>query len=499
MHNPVMHRLITPRMPLLIVVIVLAGAGMRFTALLADARFHPDEAYFAGFARAAALHGEWLLPGDLDKPPLTIYASAISMALTAVRTTDAGILDLDVRTGEIAARLPSTLAGIVWIAVMYALTRALYPARRGAGAWAALLAACSPLAVGFGAAGFTDGGLLLALSAAVLTLVRGHWSWTAALLAIAVGCKFQAVYALPLIALVGLATLRFRQSVLVIVAGYGLGMAGVLAWDGLRMGGSSVSALAIERNDPARLIRPDEVMPRLMGWLAYGRGLFGAPTPLIVAASAVAGLCAPLRRRTGSHAIDLALMTFVIGYAAAHWLVAFNVYDRYLLLLLPALVPLSGRALARLQGWLTSRLPSGEAWVGVGVLALSVLAGGLGAGQGTLFYPVTGSSFERADGIDALAAFIDAQPPGTIVYDHWLGWELSYYLSAWTDKRRVYYPTPAALIAGALEQPDPAPRLFIVPLDVSAGVWLSALEAAGFVPQPVYNGVGGVVYRLLPP
>ncbi|HLU11718.1 MAG TPA: hypothetical protein VK003_18735, partial [Oceanobacillus sp.] len=62
-----------------LVLILLVGVALRIHALGQDRRFHPDEALYSTFARSAALNGDWLLHGSLDKPPLTIYASALSM------------------------------------------------------------------------------------------------------------------------------------------------------------------------------------------------------------------------------------------------------------------------------------------------------------------------------------------------------------------------------------------------------------------------------------
>ena len=64
-------------LPLLI---LLVGTGLRFHGLARDARFHPDEALYNTFARDAAVYGDWLFARPLDKPPLMLYANALSMA-----------------------------------------------------------------------------------------------------------------------------------------------------------------------------------------------------------------------------------------------------------------------------------------------------------------------------------------------------------------------------------------------------------------------------------
>ncbi|MGQ9889291.1 MAG: hypothetical protein ACUVSX_12485, partial [Aggregatilineales bacterium] len=43
--------------------VVLLGAALRLSALARPVTLHPDEALFSTFARAAAVNGDWLLPG----------------------------------------------------------------------------------------------------------------------------------------------------------------------------------------------------------------------------------------------------------------------------------------------------------------------------------------------------------------------------------------------------------------------------------------------------
>jgi hypothetical protein len=112
--------------------------------------------------------------------------------------------------------------------------------------------------------------------------------------------------------------------------------------------------------------------------------------------------------------------------------------------------------------------------------------------------PAGGDQGKHA-GIDALADYLNGKPLGTIIYDHWLGWELGYYIGTWSDKRRVYYPTPAALAADARLQPDPAPRYFPVPADQPVTPWLDALRSAGFIVSLVYDDGRFRVYELIRP
>jgi hypothetical protein len=72
-------------------------------------------------------------------------------------------------------------------------------------------------------------------------------------------------------------------------------------------------------------------------------------------------------------------------------------------------------------------------------------------------------------------------------------------MGQWTDKRRVYYPTPDALVADALKLADPAPRYFVAPVGQPTSPWLDALRAAGFATSQFYEQQGFIVYKLIPP
>ncbi|MBN2471113.1 MAG: hypothetical protein JXN59_10345, partial [Anaerolineae bacterium] len=110
---------------------------------------------------------------------------------------------------------------------------------------------------------------------------------------------------------------------------------------------------------------------------------------------------------------------------------------------------------------------------------------------------------ERHAGIEATAAYLNTLPAGTIVYDHWAGWLLGWYTvqarppAMWL--RTVYYPTPEQLVTGALAQPDPLPRYFVVPHWAPVHPWIAALDEAGFSPRQVMTSGQFSLYELLPP
>jgi len=141
-----------------LLIVLLAGV-LQFHQLGRDIRFHPDEASFMTYARGAAVNGDWLLPGALDKPPLSIYLGAISMVATGLVADDKGVLRLDPLAGEFAARLPNVIMAILLVSLLMRLWRDVFSAEAAARA-AGLLTALSPYVLAFGATAFTDLGLL---------------------------------------------------------------------------------------------------------------------------------------------------------------------------------------------------------------------------------------------------------------------------------------------------------------------------------------------------
>lgn len=497
--------------------IVLLGAALRLHALTRDVRFHPDEALFSAFARSAALNGAWLFPGALDKPPLSLYTMALSM--TAFATQERTILALDTRLGEFAARLPAALASITLIAVTYALANRLYSPPsplsafsegagergrgfRGEGIVAALCLTLSPYAIAFSAIAFTDGLMLLCMVVALWQIAAGRWSASGVWLALGFACKQQALFYLPLVIALGwglhpvgtwravsLQAIRLFVPIVLCVGA-------LLIWDAARAQPDSMFALAAANNAPWRLIRADEILPRLAVWLSHGGALLGAAplTGALVALALVAVTVRiirhPRRRKT---LVDVILLTYILGYGLLHWLTAFNTYDRYLLPLLPLVCLLVARGVVGVSQILQFNRKLAVSLCLCAFVLMLLPARDASEGRANV-----GGDRGEHDDIDQVADFLNSLPLGAIIYDHWLGWELRYYLGEWTDKRCVYYPTPEALAADALRQPDPAPRYFPVPANQPAQPWLDALRAAGFKVTRVYTTRRFVVYELIP-
>jgi hypothetical protein len=380
---------------------------------------------------------------------------------------------------------------------------------------AALLMALSPLALAFSATAFTDSLMLLCITLALWAGLRRGWAWAGVWLALGFWCKQQALLYVPLMAVLAWINLqptnRLRQyafRLTKISAPIAIGVVLLFAWDALRAQPTSLLALAVANNDPGRLAYTSELIPRLLKWAEYGQFLAGPGflTGILVSI----GLYGMYRWR--SNFIGRLLLTYVAIYLLAHWLIAINIYDRYLLLILPPTLLLIASGLdqltkirTELQKYnglcsvslrLCASVLSFPAPLLLCFFALITLPTALGATEGQL--PIGGDRGQHT-GIDDLGRYLDNKTLGAIIYDHWLGWELGYYIGTWSDKRRVYYPTPEALVTDALLQPDPAPRYFVAPVTEDFQPWLNALDQAHFGIHLDYQQAGFVVYELIPP
>lgn len=445
------------------------------------------------FARGAAVKGDWLLPGPLDKPPLSIYFSALSMVAVAVTADDDGVLHLDAGLGEFAGRLPNVYLAILLTALLMRLAWRMHR-NRGSVVIAGALAAASPYLLAFGASGLTDMSLLFWSAAALYVAYIGRWGLSGLALGLAFWSKQQAALFVPLIVMILLARGGRRKDWLRLVLSAFTWGAALLIWDGARPEASIFAQAAVNNAPETWLAKPALWLPRLADWLGRGLWLLGPPlvTGVLLLGAAFLSVRNWSRGRSPnrSFAVERALLHYIIGYLGAHAVVAFNLYDRYLLLIYPPLVLLVAGQLARLTR--AGARGQGLRW---GLAAL-IAAGGLWSWRTDWN---VGGDRSAYDGVDALADHLNSKPVATVVYDPWLGWELGYYLGSWHDKRMVHYPTPAALAAGALALDEVGARYLVAPADQAHDEWLAALDAAGFGIEVDYARDRFVVYRLTVP
>jgi len=463
----------------LALLLLMAGAWLRWRTLLLDQRLTPDEAFFSTFARAAAVKGDWWLNGPLDKPPLALYANALAQVALG--------------PSELAARIPNALAGILLLPLIYALTRDLYRNQSSRlPHLALLLAACSPFLVASSANALTDGLTLTALAAGFWLALRQRPGWSGFLLGLALAAKHQALLALPLLLW---AACRCAPSSWPVVRRLGLSLMPcivlLLLWDAARPG-IGVHTLAIGNNDPGGLATIADLPGRLATWTAHAAQLFwpGWPGALLLLMIAlpllrVARAATPRSMRQQ----DCALALFAGAYSLLHVLPAIPLYGRYLLLAVPALFPLGARGLhiclSRIESVVI--LPGRS----LRLLLLPILAALL------LLQPLPGP--DPHAGIDELGAWMAAKPVATVVYDRWLGWQLGYYLGVWHDKRLTWYPDPEPLARDALRLCEFGPRYFPAPADQDMKPWLRPLQEAGFAVNLAWQQDGYVAWQLDPP
>ncbi len=456
-----LHRLAGPRSLGLILPILLLGVLLRIPLLARDVRFQPDEALYATFARHVASDGPLLIGVPLDKPPLVFWLIGGSFRLFGAT--------------EFAARLPNLAASLFTIAATYALARRLYGDSEN-GRWvaliAALLVAVSPFDRAFAATAFTDPILTLCVVLGCLLAVADRPRLAGVAMAIAFFAKPSALEWLPLVAALGLVSARWVALRRLILA-FGLAVLPLLAWSVARDTTPDFWTLNLYNNTPGRLIRANEWWPRLQNWAGYLGTI--APAPLF------GWLAIPLNLRLSrATLIDVLLSAWSIGFLASLWLIAFNTYDRYLHTLAPFALLLMARTVAAIAAKLDIFEKDAIRRV---ILFAAICLSPLLTAQITV-----GGNLNDYVGIDRAAAILNRLPPASRVYDHWLGWELGFYLGDRPSVAIVWEATIANLIAEASTQPG----YLIAPASIS-DPWLSALRAAGFDIQALTGVPDGFV------
>lgn len=506
--------------------ILLLAALLSANALGHARRWHPDEAFYMSFAHHAAVKGDWwLLSEPVDKPPLTFYLNALALQFFAVDVDSGGVLFLDVHKGEFAGRLPSWFASVLLVAAVMAWAQAL--SGRNHVAWlAGVLVALSPLRIVFAPTAFTDMPMLLLATLSLWQAARGHPAWAGVWFVLSIAAKPQSIFLLPLVVAL-LITIkpqispraqqaaghaRSRQAVpgtqprlwgeaaggqawrrkalwrfvLPMLVGVGL----LLLWDVMREAQGAVNVWALGRaNYPPLQQTPLaaygerftlwwETVQWLFGSGALTVALLGAGCALVIRTASGQRLWRARRQEEAGRANDsdaarlrVLLPLWLLTFFALHMALTLNLYDRNMLVLLPV----AGLWVA----WELAPLLERSRWLrAVGAAGLLLLVAlGWQASTGVLRI---GGDTGWHDGIDDFAAYLNSKPVATVIYDPWLNWELNYYMGSWSDKRRVHYPTPEELVAGALALDERGTRYFVAPTNRDAAPWLDALAGAGF-------------------
>jgi hypothetical protein len=346
--------------------------------------------------------------------------------------------------------------------------------------------------------------MLLGITLAALAAACGRGQLAGAALALACAAKPQAVLWLPIVVILLLwMQPQPRSAGVRLLAAFAAGIGILVALELLRSPQQPWWTIAAAHN-PFTGPAEDVWRERLGRWLELLRTAFGPPTLLLLVIVALMGIRQLLvrryqprdgRRRIG---LDWFWIACVAGLSAV--LVTIGpLFDRYTLLVLVPLVLVCARATVWLYQVLRLWLIRGEVDVAFGAVALVIVGAAFAAPQGELGIEDPQTSFPTTPGIEQVADYLNAQHVAAVVYDHWLGWQLRFYLGEWSSVRLVYYPEPAALVRDAVRLNERETRYFPVPAQQAHGAWLAALEAAGFRTVIALRLPHYLVYAISPP
>ncbi|NTU62417.1 MAG: hypothetical protein HGB05_03235 [Chloroflexi bacterium] len=364
---------------------------------------------------------------------------------------------------------------------------------------AASLLALSPFAILFAPTVFLDPMMVMFGLASLVAASRGQVGWAGILLGLSFATKVQGLFFAPLIPVFWsrLVDKETNPSVshslhpsIRFVIGFAVIAASVLLWDRVRGGLPFWEQQAINYGG-IRVIYASELAPRLTGWWSFLPYFYGPIVGLLGLIGLPVLLYRDLTRdaRTRPAWIDLWLLAYSIGFLALHWLLAFPVWDRYLLILIPIITLLFGRSLHLVTRSVSSchlvrrffhRSISPSLLLSI--IALAILPFSVTASRSG--YPI-GGDHGANDGIDQVADYLKSLPSGTVVYDHWLAWQLGYYLGD-GFAYLAYFDTPAALADDLRVFAHGGDRYVIFPARESPDKVIDAIGQVGYTLTPAF-------------
>lgn len=477
---------------------ILAATLFRALPLLTN-RFHPDEALYASFGRLIASGRDGLLAQTLvDKPPLMFYLLAGSFSLLG--------------GNEFAARLPSLLADVISVALLFALTCTLY--NRPTARLAAWFYALSPFAISFAVTTFMDPLLTMFGLWSLLCAARGRLGWSAFALALSFATKQTALIFLPLALAfyflrfpplsLSSAFKQFFRAAFPFFLTLTLTALLIFTWDALRLQyGAPVSfwEQGYADNAPNRLARSGEVYLRALGWLELLSYITAsAPLNLIFVIGLPLLLFTSLRKPSAHSITDFLFSTYLLLYLSVYWLLPFSVWDRYLVPIVPFILILFASLTEYVIGY--RLLPVSR--ITLHVLRFTLLAlllpSALLASQSR--YPIGGDKGAYL-GLEDAARYLNQLPYETVLYDFWLSWQWNFYL--FDSKVYVaWMPNPAALETDLRSFGRTSPRYLTVPSWESDVEIRTAAAQTGFTLTPVHTSLrpdgsqAFIIYQLVP-
>jgi 4-amino-4-deoxy-L-arabinose transferase-like glycosyltransferase len=468
-------------LPLLLIPAILSVLLLPLP-LLAGQRFHHDEALYATWAlRIVSGQDPWLSNTPIDKPPLYLYTLALVLEILG--------------SSEAAARLPSLAATALTVLLTFGLGRQLYGNR--VGGLAAWLVALSPFTLMFAPTAFTDPVLVALVMAACLAAVHGQAAWAGVSLGLAIATKQQGIFFLPLpltLLILPHSTphapcttyppSRLTPHVSCFTLALFLTLLPAFLWDYSRTQPSAFLEMSLANYGG---LSTDVASFKDRGWgfiylLQYATAspllnfIFLIGCPLLLGSGLWRGKRVEAQKGGGESysqecrlksAFDWLFFLFSLAFLLLHALLSFQVWDRYLLGLMPLLALLLARVLlwpwtllsARqwpctlpgVRGLRTIRTP-GRLFGLIGsvglVLLLSFTLTGPVRDAINARYPL-GSDSGALSGIEQIVAYLQGQV-GTnhTLYHHWLGTHWRFYLWGYPYDLQ-YWATPADLATKA--------------------------------------------------
>jgi len=406
--------------------LALAATGILLPLTpLATNPLHPDEALYGYWASLIASGQDAMLNTvPVDKPPLFIYTLALLFWFFGPSAT--------------AARLPALAAHLAAILLMYQLGRTLYHPRTGL--LAALVMALSPFSILFAATALTDPLLVAFVLAASLAAARKKAVWAGVWLGFAAAVKQQGVFFVPLA--LGLLLLpspaeggrrRLRRAGVCLLI-FAAMLIPPLLWDAARAWRPGFWLQSSLSYGPVS-IGPAQLPDRLRGFLrllAYVTAsdalnrLLAVGVPVLL----LAGWLFPARlpRRVA----DWLLAGFGGAFVFLHALVTFQIWDRYMLGIVPLIALLLARILHLPEAFFrgSDRLAVWGKW-SVTLLAAALVAGLMAtpAQRATRSeYPI-GGDHGAFSGAAEVATYLRGHAAANVtLYHRWLGTHWRFYL-----------------------------------------------------------------------
>ncbi len=483
-----------------LIAILLLGLALRL-APWGQNRLLEDEALYAYWGLQIATGADTMLDYEpVDKPPLHPYTLAASFLLLGCKTPQSATGTECSAINETAARLPSLFASIVCIALVHALGGNLFKDRR-VGLLAAFLVAVSPFNILFASTAFTDPLMATLAMGSLLAAAKGKPGVAGILAGLSAATKQQGLFFLPLIVSIAVIVAAVPQPLqpealwirrlwarrwMRFAVGFTLVAGGMLWWDLARQqrpGFFEQSLISYGALWPARLT---VVGDRVVEWLQlvgsfWGSAWFSGLIGCLIAVWLVGGLAGWWRRWS---LIDSVLGIFCACFLVLHCLVGFQVWDRYLLALVPLVALLSARALVALRLAIPSRSWRMAYTLGLSVAVAIALVGPVM--QATKSELPLGGDHGAYDGIDQVASHLRVQaPPGSVLYHYWLGYHYRFYLYG-APLRLHWYPDLQDLAWDAYVYRR-EPRYIAFPSWRDSGPAVKALSAAGIRVVPDYE------------